>query len=243
MVDGAHGVNGGTPINKHFRMICHPSSRGQAADSASWPARSTVFIFILAFALVASASTPAHVSVSFEQPIGDAHYPELVYWFITPETFAPGRVAQDIHHIANDTRFTFAFLTERNGVLLLKNPQPKGYIPPSCPKWPPWCTPFSGNAGSHALTAEIVKDAHRNGIKIGLTFDWHVVDTTQLIPLDEDQTVISSAEAISRCAGPGNGDCGLQNALYWAARKAISCASTYFAKLLPVSTIPQHSKM
>ena len=150
-------------------------------------------LLALSLSLQTAAQTP--VSVTYEQPIHDANYPELVYWFITPETFAPGRVAQDIHHIANDTPFTFAFLTQRNGVLLLENPQPtKGYIPPTCPKWPQWCIPFSGNPDSHALTAEIVNDAHRNGLKIGLTFDSQVADTRQLIPLNEDQTVISSAE-------------------------------------------------
>jgi hypothetical protein len=99
-----------------------------------------VFVLVLTAARLATAATPAHVSLSFEQPIPDANYPELVYWFITPETFAAGRVSEDVHHIASDTPFTFAFLTERNGVLLLKNPQPKGFTPPSCPSWPPWCT-------------------------------------------------------------------------------------------------------
>ena len=41
--------------------------------------------------------------MSFEQPVRNANYPELVYWFITPETFAPGRVEQDVKHITNDT--------------------------------------------------------------------------------------------------------------------------------------------
>jgi len=191
----AHGVDGGTAISEQVCINCHSGKCSHTAYLANWRPRALGATLILAAVLNASAATPAHVSISFEQTIADSRYPELVYWFITPETFVPGRVAQDIHHIANDTPFTFAFLTERNGVLLLKNPQPNGYVPPSCPKWPPWCTPFPGNTGSHTLTAEIVKDAHRNGLKIGLTFDWLVVDTTQLIPLNDDQTVISSAES------------------------------------------------
>jgi hypothetical protein len=135
------------------------------------------------------------VSITFEQPIRDTNYPELVYWFITPETFAPGRVAQDIHHIANDTAFTFPFLTERNGVVLFEHPRPDGFIPPSCPKWPQWCSPFEGNAQSHALVAEIVRNAHQNRLRIGLTFDLQLVDTRRRIPFDDAQTVISSAEA------------------------------------------------
>ena len=196
MADGVHGVSGGIAIAEQVRMNRPSGKQTQTLYSAHWPEQTIVFVLILVAAFLASAQTPVHVSVSFEQPIRDAHYPELVYWFITPETFAPGRVSQDIHHIANDTPFTFAFLTERNGVILLKNPQPtKGYIPPTCPKWPQWCTPFPGNTNSHALTAEIVRDAHRDGLKIGLTFDSQIVDTRQRVPLFEDQTVVSSAEA------------------------------------------------
>ena len=154
-----------------------------------------IAILLLASSLSLETLAQVPVSVTYEQTIRDANYPELVYWFITPETFAPGRVAQDIHHIANDTPFTFPFLTQRKGVLLLKYPEPNGFVAPSCPKWPDWCTPLSVNAGSHALMAEIVKDAHRNGLKIGLTFDLQAGDSIGLIPLNEDQTVISSAEA------------------------------------------------
>ncbi|MGH9343369.1 MAG: hypothetical protein ACRD19_06385 [Terriglobia bacterium] len=156
-------------------------------------------IFVLCFVFVGSSlaarSQSAHVSVTYQQPIQDAHYPELVYWFITPKTFGPGQAARDIRHIAKDTPFTFPFLTERMGTLLLKSPKPDGFVPPSCPNWPPWCSSFPGNAGSHALVAEIVKDAHASGLKVGMTFDWLVVDTRRLIPLSEDQTVVSSAEA------------------------------------------------
>src|SRR5580704_3273262 len=137
-----YGDDGGTAISEQVRMNRHPGKCAHTSHSANWRTRAVVAALILAAELVASAATPAHVSISFEQTIADSRYPELVYWFITPDTFAPGRVAQDIHHIANDTPFTFAFLTERNGVLLLKNSQTNGYIPPSCPKWPPWCTPF-----------------------------------------------------------------------------------------------------
>jgi hypothetical protein len=152
-----------------------------------------LFIFLVLFGFRAHAQ-PAHVSVSFEQPVRDANYPELVYWFVTPETFAPGRAERDVQHIAHDTFFNFPFLTERNGVVLFDHPQPNGFVAPSCPKWPPWCAPPS-NANSHQLVARIVRDAHREGLKVGLTFDWLLVDTWQRIPFDEEQTVVSSAEA------------------------------------------------
>ena len=39
-----------------------------------------------------------------------------------------------------------------------------------------------------------MRNAHRDGLKIGMAFDWMVVDTRQRIGLDEDRTVVSSAE-------------------------------------------------
>ena len=84
-----------------------------------------------ASAPVLSSAATAPVSISYSQSVRDANYPELVYWFVTPETFSPGRAAMDVKHIANGTFFTFPFLTERNGVLLLSNPKANGFVPPS----------------------------------------------------------------------------------------------------------------
>ena len=168
-------------------------------SEASGAASPCVLILLLCLVFLGSSlaarAQAAHLSVAFQQPIQDANYPELVYWFITPETFAPGRAARDIQHITQDTFFTFAFLTEREGVILFNHPRPDGFVPPSCPKWPPWCTPFSGNSRAHQLVSTIVRDAHRQGLKLGIAFDWQLVDTRRHIPLDEDQTVVSSAEA------------------------------------------------
>lgn len=136
----------------------------------------TVALFLAQF-IAPAMYAQARVRTTFEEPIRDANYPELMYWFITPETFAPGRVEQDVQHIAKDTYFTFPFLTERNGVVIFQHPQPDGYIPPTCPNWPQWCTPFAGNAQSHALMKDLVRDAHQNGLKIGITFDLQIVDT------------------------------------------------------------------
>src|SRR6185437_3958072 len=145
------------------------------------------FVVLLVFAswCRAAHTQVTHVSTSYEQPIANANYPELVYWFVTPETFRPGRVEQDIRHIAHDTFFTFPFLTERNGTILFNYPRPNDFTPPSCPKWPPWCGPFRSNDQSHRLVAEIVRDAHRHGLRIGMAFDWMLVDTRQRIPFDE----------------------------------------------------------
>ena len=151
------------------------------------------WIIALWFSLGAQAQVS--VPVTFEQPLRDNNYPELLYWFITPETFAPGQAARDVEHIAKDSPFTFPFLTERRGVIFSAMFPPSDFVPPSCPQWPPWCDRFSGNTRSHALIAEIVKNAHVKGLKLGMTFDWLTVDTMQRIPLDEAQTVVSSAEA------------------------------------------------
>ena len=86
-------------------------------------------------------------------------------------------------------------------MLFLKRPEGPEFVPPSCPKWPPWCIGFTGNAQSHAVVAAIVKDAHQHGLKIGMTFDWLVVDTQRVLPLDEDQTVVSSAQATLNAQG------------------------------------------
>jgi hypothetical protein len=65
--------------------------------------------------------------------------PQLVYWFVTPETFAPGRAASEVRNFAKDTFFTLPNLTGRNGAILFDD----------------------GNA--HALVSEIVSNAHRAG--------------------------------------------------------------------------------
>jgi hypothetical protein len=88
--------SGGIAISEKVRMNRSPSRCAPSAHFAKWPARAVLAALLLAAAPVASAATPAHVSVSFEQTIADARYPELVYWFITPETFAPDRAAQDM---------------------------------------------------------------------------------------------------------------------------------------------------
>lgn len=135
------------------------------------------------------------VTTRFEQPIRNANYPELLYWFVTPETMAPGRIAEDVRHIARDTPFTLAFLTERNGVILFKNPKPDGFVPASCPKYPPYCSPDNGGADPHERLADMVRDAHRQGLKIGLVYDTMLAETRAHLSPDEEQTVVSSAEA------------------------------------------------
>ena len=83
-----------------------------------------VFVCLVAMPIASAAqgsTTNGKVQVRYEDPIANAHYPELVYWFVTPETLAPQRYSHDIQHIAHDTVFDFPFLTARNGVNFFDN--------------------------------------------------------------------------------------------------------------------------
>jgi len=113
---------------------------------------------------------PFAASVHFEDPIRNQHYPELVYWFVTPETLQPERYQQDIQHIARDTEFDFPFLTARNGVNFFTQPDARKAV------------------------AGIVNDAHRNGLRIGATFELQGVDSFRKFSFDDEQTVIGDAE-------------------------------------------------
>jgi hypothetical protein len=118
-----------------------------------------------------------------------------VYWFVTPETFTPGRVQQNVQHIAKDSYFTMPFLTERNSVVLFNEPRRNGFVRPSCQYRPPWCTSFKSDVSGHNQVKGLVEEAHHDGLKIGMAFDWFLVDGSRHIPEDEEQTVVSSAEA------------------------------------------------
>jgi hypothetical protein len=47
------------------------------------------------------------ISVEYQNPIHNQNFPELVYWFVTPQTLAPAQYKKDIQHIAHDTMFKF----------------------------------------------------------------------------------------------------------------------------------------
>jgi hypothetical protein len=110
------------------------------------------------------------VKLRYEEPIENERYPELVYWFVTPQTVAPQRYASDIHHIAADTVFDFPFLTARNGIHFLDSPE------------------------AHKAVAGIVREGHQAGLRIGATLPVNEVDSLRKIPFDDAQTAISDAE-------------------------------------------------
>ncbi|HVU45132.1 MAG TPA: hypothetical protein VHD85_03335 [Terracidiphilus sp.] len=128
----------------------------------------------LLFTLMPGATQGQHKTVDgklqYEETIGNARYPELVYWFVTPEVLSPKRYSDDIHHIATDTVFDFPFLTARNGVHFFDSPE------------------------AHQAVAGIVQKAHRNGLRIGATLPVDEVDSLRKIPLDDSQTAVSDSE-------------------------------------------------
>jgi len=68
-----------------------------------------LMVFLATAIALAAQSQPKglNVKIQYEDPIRNQHYPELLYWFTTPQTLSPQRYAQDIQHISRDTAFDF----------------------------------------------------------------------------------------------------------------------------------------
>ena len=116
----------------------------------------------------------------YENPIRNEHYPELLYWFVTPQTLAPEHYRLDIDHIMRDTVFDFPFLTAREGVDFLDSPE------------------------GHDGVAGIVLEGHAKGLRIGATLGLQSVDTIRTFSLSEDQTVVGDAEGTLDAGGRGS---------------------------------------
>ncbi len=124
-------------------------------------------------------SNAARLVVSYEEPFADQHYPELVYWFVTPQTLAPERYTRDIQHLADDTEFNFAFLTAREGVV------------------------FLNDSAAHQAIAGIVKTAHQHGLRIGATIALGGGDSRVTYSDEEKQTAIADAAGTLDAEGQG----------------------------------------
>jgi hypothetical protein len=138
-------------------------------------------VFLATAIALAAQSQPKglNVKIQYEDPIRNQHYPELLYWFTTPETLSPQRYAQDIQHISRDTAFDFPFLTAREGVDFLNNP------------------------AAHAAVAGIVKTAHQNGLRIGMTLLGGGAGGAKTANADDEQTAIADGEATLDAEGSG----------------------------------------
>src|SRR5580693_2959565 len=148
-------------------------------------ARIGFLMIFLATPMAATAQSPSrnlrvgslNVKIQYEDPIRNQHYPELLYWFVTPETLSPQRYTKDIEHISRDTAFDFPFLTARNGVN------------------------FFDDRAAHDAVAGIVKTAHENGLRIGATFELQDVDSFRKFAFDDEQTAVSDAEGLLDASG------------------------------------------
>ena len=120
------------------------------------------------------------VNLRYEEPVRNGLYPELLYWFVTPETLAPERYTHDVQHIAHDTEFDFPFLTAREGVN------------------------FTGNKPAHDAVAGIVKEAHENGLRIGVSLGLGDGSAAKSASPDEQQTVVADGEGVLDAQGVGN---------------------------------------
>jgi hypothetical protein len=142
-------------------------------------------IVFLATAQATIAQTPSKsvrslsVKIQYEDPIRNQHYPELLYWFVTPQTLSPQRYTQDIEHISRDTPFDFPFLTAREGVDFLNHPD------------------------AHAAVAGIVKTAHENGLRIGITLLGGGAGGAKTANADDEQTTIADGEGALDAEGSG----------------------------------------
>jgi hypothetical protein len=143
-------------------------------------ARLSVLSFAVAISCIAQTRSIApNVRVRYEDPLLNANYPELLYWFTTPETLAPERYNRDVQHIAHDTVFDFPFLTARNGVNFFNSP------------------------AAHDAIAAIVREGHQNGLRIGATLQLADIDSMRKASFDDEQTVVGEGETALDASGRG----------------------------------------
>ena len=140
--------------------------------------------FLIACAAVtcspqARKSAPV-VKLRYEEPIQNGIYPELLYWFVTPATLNPERYTRDVEHIAHDTVFDFPILTAREGVN------------------------FTASKPGHDAVAGIVRDAHENGLRIGVSLGLGGGSAAKSSNPDEEQSVMADGEGALDAQGAGN---------------------------------------
>ncbi len=130
-------------------------------------------------------------AIQFVSEMPDAHFPELLYWFLTPQTMRNQQYLNDVEHITRESPFTFTFLTPRNGTEL--------YSPEA-----------------HASIAALVADAHQHGLKVGIQLLFNRIGTAgkqdcfanpdpdSPASLSRDLSTISEAEIALDSNGQGS---------------------------------------
>jgi hypothetical protein len=118
--------------------------------------------------------------IRFVREIPNTNYPELLYWFLTPQSLGKEQYLKDVRHIVNDSPFTFTFLTPREGTDIF-------------------------NPRTHASIAKLVAEAHRRGLKVGIQIplNGNIVINGIASGTDrsQNQLTISEAEAVMDSKG------------------------------------------
>jgi len=126
------------------------------------------------------------VNLRYEEPVQTGLYPELLYWFVTPATLNPEHYTRDVEHIAHDTVFDFPILTAREGVN------------------------FTASKPGHDAVAGIVRDAHENGLRIGVSLGLGDGSAARSSNPDEEQSVVADGEGALDAQGVGNFDVSIK---------------------------------
>lgn len=103
----------------------------------------------------------------------NSHNPELLYWFISQEETAPAEYTRQLDLLRSNGTFDFVFLTQRNNAN------------------------FYDFAKMHPVFAAIVKQAHAQGMKVGLQLWTRDRD----IPADQLQGMVTETETTFDSAG------------------------------------------
>ncbi|MGH9589484.1 MAG: hypothetical protein ACRD25_03780, partial [Terracidiphilus sp.] len=144
------------------------------------------FVAATALCSAQAGQSARNIKLGYRNPIRNQNFPELVYWFVTPQTLAPAQYRRDIRHIALDTKFSFPFLTARNGVNFLNNP------------------------AAHAAVVGIVKAAHENGLRIGMTLLGGGAGAAKSSVAGDQQTAIAGGETTLDVLGAGTVKAGVE---------------------------------
>ena len=140
-------------------------------------------------------STPSGgLNVTYVETIPNTRHPELVYWFWTNETLRDRRYLQDLREMAQKSRFSLAMMTDRT--------REQGSV-------------FHDVNRMHDVFAEVVKEAHAQGLKIGLQL-WaegypKLTKDNAVACVSEGEVMLDSAgraeySAASRWMREGGGD-------------------------------------
>jgi hypothetical protein len=130
---------------------------------------------LLAGSLTTSLAAQQTVSVDHVQRMPNSANPELLYWFITPEMLQGKTYLHQVDAIAAQGTFGFVFLTARNG------------------------EDFYDAAKLTPIFKDLVAEAHRKGLKVGLQLWAKETD----LPASQMQGLVSEHELTLDAQGNG----------------------------------------